>query len=141
MSASISANSLVTLHYRISALSGLPFVSTFESGQPATLKLGVGEMMPVMENCLLGLALGTQKSFELVEPFGPYREELIEEVARVHMGPEAIEPMSIMEFSAPDGSRYPGLVREIDEQRAKVDFNHPLAGQTVRFEVQIVGVI
>ena len=141
MSASITANSLVTLHYRISALSGLPFVSTFESGQPATLKLGVGEMMPVMENCLLGLALGTQKSFALVEPFGPYREELIEEVARVHMGPEAIEPMSIMEFSAPDGSRYPGLVREIDEQRAKVDFNHPLAGQTVRFEVQIVGVI
>ena len=48
--------------------------------------------------------------------------------------------MSIMEFTAPDGSRYSGLVREIDEQSALVDFNHPLAGKSIRFEVDVIGV-
>ena len=52
-----------------------------------------------------------------------------------------IAPMTIMEFAAPDGSRYSGLVREISEQSALVDFNHPLAGKTIRFEVEVIGVL
>jgi FKBP-type peptidyl-prolyl cis-trans isomerase SlpA len=49
--------------------------------------------------------------------------------------------MSIMEFTAPDGSRYSGLVREIDTQSALIDFNHPLAGKHINFEVQVIGVL
>jgi FKBP-type peptidyl-prolyl cis-trans isomerase SlpA len=48
--------------------------------------------------------------------------------------------MSIMEFTAPDGSRYSGLVREIDAQSALIDFNHPLAGKAIRFEVEVIGI-
>ena len=136
----ITPTSLVTLHYRITTPDGRPFISTFES-QPATLQLGAQEMMPDLEANLLGLAVGETRCVDLENAFGPYRSDLVEIVARAHMGPENIEPMSVMEFSAPDGSRYPGLVREIDSQSAKVDFNHPLAGQTVRFEVKVVGIL
>ena len=141
MSQTVAANSLVTLHYRITLPNGQPRISTFEAG-PATLQLGAGEMLPGMEQLLVGLAAGSRHVFEL-EPenaFGPHRAELMERVKREHMPDEEIEAMSIMEFTAPDGSRYSGLVREIDAQSALIDFNHPLAGKAIRFEVEVIGV-
>ena len=141
MSEAIQANRLVTLHYRISLPSGQPLISTFNA-TPATLQLGAGEMLPAMERLLIGLMPGTHHVFELAadEAFGPYRDELVERVKREHMPEEEIEAMSIMEFTAPDGSRYSGLVREIDAQSALIDFNHPLAGKAIRFEVQVIGI-
>ncbi|MDD2874297.1 MAG: FKBP-type peptidyl-prolyl cis-trans isomerase [Azoarcus sp.] len=140
MSQTVAENSLVTLHYRIALTNGQPLISTFEA-TPATLQLGAGEMLPAMEQLIVGLEVGSNHVFEL-EPekaFGPHREELVERVKREHMPAEEIEAMSIMEFSAPDGSRYSGLVREIDAESALIDFNHPLAGKKIRFEVKIIG--
>jgi len=142
MNKAVEANSLVTLNYRISTENGQPLISTFE-GQPATLQLGAGEMLPTLEQCFVGLEEGTEHAFTLTpeEAFGPHRDDLIEVVARKHMPDEDIEPMSVMEFTAPDGSRYSGLVREIDAEKAVIDFNHPLAGKTIHLEVQIIGVL
>ncbi len=141
MSQTVSENSLVTLHYRISLPDGQPLISTFEAG-PATLQLGAGEMLPAMEQLLVGLAPGTHHVFELEaeKAFGPHRAELVERVRREHMPDEDIEAMTLMEFTAPDGSRYPGLVREIDAETALIDFNHPLAGKAIRFEIEVIGV-
>lgn len=138
----VEANSLVTLNYRISMENGQPLISTYE-GQPATLQLGAGEMLPTLENCFVGLEEGSDHKFTLTpdQAFGPHRDDLIEIVARKHMPEEDIEPMSVMEFTAPDGSRYSGLVREIDQEKAVIDFNHPLAGKTIHLEVQIIGVL
>ena len=108
MSEAIQANSLVTLHYRISLPSGQPLISTFNA-TPATLQLGAGEMLPAMEKLLIGLMPGTHHVFELAadEAFGPYREELVERVKREHMPDEEIEAMSIMEFTAPTARAIP----------------------------------
>lgn len=142
LSQTIEANSLVTLHYRITLPNGQPLISTFEA-TPATLQLGAGEMLPGMEKLLLGLAPGARQMFELTpeNAFGPHRTELVERVKREHMPDEEIEAMSIMEFTAPDGSRYSGLVREIDAQSALIDFNHPLAGKHIRLEVEVIGIL
>ncbi|MDO9596875.1 MAG: FKBP-type peptidyl-prolyl cis-trans isomerase [Azoarcus sp.] len=140
MSKIVAADSLVTLHYRITLPNGQPLISTFEA-TPATLQMGAGEMLPAMEELIIGLEIDSNHVFEL-EPedaFGLHRPELVERVLREHMPPEEIEAMSIMEFTAPDGSRYSGLVREIDEGSALIDFNHPLAGKHIRFEVKIIG--
>jgi FKBP-type peptidyl-prolyl cis-trans isomerase SlpA len=137
----VAADSLVTLHYRITLPNGQPLISTFDA-TPATLQMGAGGMLPAMEQLIVGLEVGSNHSFEL-EPenaLGPHRAELVERVKREHMPAEPIEAMSIMEFTAPDGSRYSGLVREIDEQSALIDFNHPLAGKQIRFEVSIIGI-
>ena len=142
MSTPIQPDSLVTLHYRITLDNGQPLISTFES-TPATLQLGNGELLPNLEQLLVGLESGSEHVFEL-EPeraFGVWRPELMERVQRRHMPDEAVEAMSIMEFTAPDGSRYPALVREIDDQSALIDFNHPLAGKRIRFEVHVIGIM
>ena len=60
---------------------------------------------------------------------------------RADMMESEIEPMSIMEFTAPDGSRYQGLVREVDDEIAVIDFNHPLAGKSIRLDVEIIGIL
>lgn len=141
MTQTVHANSLVTLHYRIALPNGQPLISTF-TATPATLQLGVGEMLPAMEQLLVGLEADSQHTFNLEaeQAFGPWREELVEKVKREHMPSEEIEAMTIMEFTAPDGSRYSGLVREINDEFALIDFNHPLAGKAISFEVQIIGV-
>ncbi len=142
MTKAVQPDSLVTLNYRIAMENGQPLISTFE-GQPATLKLGVGEMLPTLERCLTGLIEGEKQAFTLApaDAFGPHRPDLIETVRRKDMPQDDIEAMSVMEFTAPDGSRYTGLVREIDTEQAVIDFNHPLAGKTIQFDVEIIGVL
>lgn len=142
MSNTIQPDSLVTLHYRITLDNGQPLISTFE-GTPATLQLGNGELLPSLEKLLTGLASDSEQVFELQaeQAFGAWREELVERVQRRHIPEQHVEPMSIMEFTAPDGSRYSGLVREIDDESALIDFNHPLAGKSIRFEVRVVGIM
>lgn len=137
----VQPDSLVTLHYRISLENGQPLINTFD-GTPATLQLGAGELLPSLERLLVGIPAGALQSFTLQaeDAFGPHRAELVERVKRAHMPNEAIEPMSIMEFTAPDGSRYSGLVREINDESALIDFNHPLAGKTIRFDVEVIGI-
>ena len=49
--------------------------------------------------------------------------------------------MSCMEFFASDGSRYSGLVTEVDDEAVTIDFNHPLAGKDIRFDVRVIGVL
>ncbi|MFN3986871.1 MAG: peptidylprolyl isomerase [Rhodocyclaceae bacterium] len=137
----VQPHSLVTLHYRIALENGQPLINTFE-GTPATLQLGAGELLPTLEQLLAGVEVGMRRSFTLApeQAFGPHRGELVERVKREHMPADAVEAMSIMEFTAPDGSRYSGLVREIDAESALIDFNHPLAGKTIVFEVEVIGV-
>ena len=142
MTQTVSANSLVTLHYRIALPNGQPLINTFD-GTPATLQMGGGELAPFLERLLLGLEVGQKTRFELEadEAFGPHNPQLVERVKRAHMPEEEIEPMSVMEFTAPDGSRYAGLVREIDAESALIDFNHPLAGKAIHFEVSVIGIL
>ncbi|MCB1917051.1 MAG: FKBP-type peptidyl-prolyl cis-trans isomerase [Rhodocyclaceae bacterium] len=142
MSQTVQADSLITLNYRIELDNGTPVIDTFQ-GTPATLQLGAGEMMPALEACLTGLDVGGRQRFTLgpEQAFGGYKPELVERVRREHMSEENIEAMSVMEFVAPDGSRYQGLVREVDDEAALIDFNHPLAGKTISFVVEIIGIL
>lgn len=135
----------LTLHYRL--LSGdQEVVSTF-GGTPATLQLGSGQLAPALEQCLLGLEEGAQKRFQL-EPgavFGQRNPELLQRVTRAmlreHGGGEEFAVGEVLEFAAPNGARFAGVVRECGEDDALFDFNHPLAGQPIDFEVHIIGVL
>lgn len=138
----VQPDSLLTLHYRISLDNGQPLISTFES-QPATMQLGHGDIAPALERCLAGITVGERHNF-LLEPenaFGVHREDLIEKVRLEDFPADAeVAPMVIMEFTAPDGTRYPGLIREVLDTHAVIDFNHPLAGKVIRFEVEVIGI-
>ena len=152
----VVAGSYLTLHYRVGVLAhegddladAAPddIVSTF-GAQPATLQLGAGQLSPALEACLFGLPLGAHRVFELApgEAFGPRNPALVQRLARKVLEDESATvdyvPGDVVEFNAPGGGRYAGVFRAIDNDYATFDFNHPLAGQPVRFEVKIVGII
>lgn len=143
MTERVKADSLVTLHYRLATGDDQVVVSTFD-GTPATLQLGSGELVPTLEACLEGLPVGENHTF-LLEPeqaFGPHNPDLMQRLARRDLpGDGNVELNSMIEFAGPQGMRLTGLVRELDTDSALIDFNHPLAGRDVRFEVEIVGIL
>ncbi len=138
----VAAHHLVTLHYRIAREDGAVLISTFEA-TPATLQLGDGTLAPALEQLLIGLPVGSHHTFMLEpeEAFGAWRPELVERVRRSAFPEnETIEVGTILRFAAPDGSSYAGVVTELTEEWGVVDFNHPLAGKRIRFDVAIIGV-
>ena len=139
----VKQDSLVTLNYRIATRDETEIISTFGS-RPATLQMGNAELAPNLEQCLLGLAVGQRKLFVLepAQAYGPHDSKLVQRLPRANLPEkENIVALSLLEFTAPNGARYSGLVRELDDEAALVDFNHPLAGKSIRFEVEIIGVI
>ena len=143
----ITEGSFLTLHYRLSSQQGESIVSTFEEN-PATLQIGLGQLAPFLEQCLMGLAEGTHRIFDLSpeQAFGPRNPELLQRVslATLRENSDADADYAVgdlVDFAAPAGGRFAGVLREMGEHDALFDFNHPLAGQHVKFEVRIIGVM
>jgi FKBP-type peptidyl-prolyl cis-trans isomerase SlpA len=144
----IEPGSFLTLHYRLAGPDGADVINTF-GDKPATLSLGTGQLAPAMEARLIGLAEGARQSFELAagEAFGDRNPELLQRVklSLLHeLGdPDARYDLGdVVQFPTPDGAAsYAGVVREVGPDWLLFDFNHPLAGQPVRFEVQVLGVL
>ena len=148
MTPTVQPASFLTLHYRLSGPHG-DVINTF-ADKPATLSLGTGELSPAVEARLIGLAEGARTSFDLPagEAFGPRNPDMVQWVARKLLeqlgDPDAqYAPGDVVQFPTPDGmNTYAGAVQAVREDGAvQFDFNHPLAGQPVRFEVQLIGVL
>jgi FKBP-type peptidyl-prolyl cis-trans isomerase SlpA len=147
--ARVQPGSFLTLHYRLAGPDGADIINTFDSRQPATLSLGTGELAPAMEARLLGLAEGARDTFELRpgEAFGARNPELLQRVSRALLlqqgDPDAHYAIGdVVQFIAPQQQgAYAGVVREVGDDALLLDFNHPLAGQPLTFEVQLIGVL
>lgn len=145
--ATITEGAFLTMHYRLSALDGQDIVTTFDEN-PATLQLGGGQLAPFLEDCLIGLTEGAHKVFEFTpeQAFGPRNADLLQRVSLSTLENNSEEGAEykigdLVDFAAPGGGRFAGVLREMGEQDALFDFNHPLAGQHVKFEVRIIGVM
>ena len=144
----VQAGSFLTLHYRLAGPAG-DVINTFGE-KPATLSLGAGELSPAVEQRLIGLEEGVRITFELPagEAFGERNADMQQWVARKLMNElgdpyEKYTAGDVVQFPTPDGlGSYAGAVVRVREDGAVLfDFNHPLAGQPVTFEVQIIGVL
>ncbi|NMM79045.1 peptidylprolyl isomerase [Acidovorax sp. SRB_24] len=145
--ATVQPGSFLTLHYRLAGPAG-DVINTF-ADKPATLTLGNSELSPAMEQRLQGLAEGARATFELAagEAFGERNAEMQQWVARQLLSElgdpdEQYQVGDVVSFPTPDGlGSYAGTVIELREGAVRFDFNHPLAGQPVTFEVQVIGVL
>jgi len=143
----VTPGSFLTLHYRLSGPAG-DIINTFDD-KPATLSLGTGELSPAVEQRLIGLAEGAHANFELPagEAFGERNVEMQQWVARTLLTrigdpDEAYAIGDVIQFPTPDGTgSYAGAVIESNATAVRFDFNHPLAGQPVTFEVKLIGVL
>ena len=139
----VSPDSYLTLHYSLADVDGSEHVSTFDLS-PATLQMGSGQLAETLERCLLGMAAGQRQVFQLSadDAFGAHNPRLVERIARSALPPEIeLRVNSLIEFSAPDGGGFAGFLRELSDTSALFDFNHPLAGKPVRFEVEVIAIM
>ena len=136
-------NSYLTLHYRLSDDAGDQHVSTFDLS-PATIQMGCGQLAEPLEQCLISLHTCQRCVFNLdaKTAFGQHNPQLIERISRSAL-PAKIElkKNALIEFGTPDGAGFAGLLRELTPTTALFDFNHPLAGKAIRFEVEITGIM
>ncbi|HHY0479478.1 FKBP-type peptidyl-prolyl cis-trans isomerase [Vibrio parahaemolyticus] len=139
----ITNDSIVTLHFTIKMKDGSVADSTHNMGKPAKFVMGDGSLSENFEQCLVGLQSGENKAIELKaqDAFGMPNPDHIHYMDRTKFVGEAeVEVGTIMAFSGPDGMEIPGIITEIAGDSVTVDFNHPLAGQDVTFEVEILSV-
>ena len=144
----VEPGSFLTLHYRLAGPEG-DIINTFNE-KPATLSLGSGTLSPALEQRLLGLAEGTRLVMEIPpgEAFGDRIADMQQWVARKLLSElgdptEKYAAGDVVQFPTPDGlGSYAGTVLQVNEEGAVLfDFNHPLAGQPVTFEVELIGVL
>jgi FKBP-type peptidyl-prolyl cis-trans isomerase SlpA len=142
----VTESAYLTLHYRLAAADGTDLVTTF-ADSPATLQMGTGQLAPPLEACLLGLPEGAHETFELPpeKAFGERNPDLIQKISRTMLDDNSADQDyaigDLIEFAAPSGGRFAGVLRELSDDDAVFDFNHPLAGQTLTFEVRIIGIL
>lgn len=137
----IDARSRVTLHFAVLLDSGEE-VDTTRRGRPATFEYGDGSLLPGFEAALLGMRAGDDAQIEIApeQGFGPQRPDNVRLLERAWFPADmALEPGVVVSFAAADGE-LPGLVRQVFERTVKVDFNHPLAGRRLIFDVSILKV-
>ena len=139
----IGDSSEVILHFDLTLVDGTAADSTRVNNKPAKMVMGDGSLTPNFEACLLDLKIGDKKSFTLApnDAFGMPNPDNIYYVDRTKFTADMdLNEGMIMGFAQPDGSELPGIIRSIAGHSVTVDFNHPLAGQTVVFAVEIIDV-
>ncbi len=139
----IAHNSAVTLHFTIKLKDGSVADSTHNGGKPAKLVIGDGSLSDNFEQHLIGMQAGQNRAIELTaeDAFGQPNPDNIHHMDRAKfIGDTEVEVGTIMAFSGPDGMEIPGIITDIAGDSVTVDFNHPLAGQDVIFDVEILSV-
>ncbi|WPP43843.1 FKBP-type peptidyl-prolyl cis-trans isomerase [Pseudomonas sp. AN-1] len=131
----------VTLHFAIKLESGDVVDSTFDKS-PAVFKVGDGNLLPGFEQALYGLKAGDKRSIA-IEPehgFGQPNPQNVQVMPRGNFeGMELSEGLLII-FNDAANAELPGVVRQFDDAQVTIDFNHPLAGKRLTFDVEIVDV-
>jgi FKBP-type peptidyl-prolyl cis-trans isomerase SlpA len=130
----------VTMHFAIKLTDGQIVDSNFE-GAPVEFEVGDGNIPEGFEAALTGLKVGDHLDLT-IDPergFGQHNPSNIQTMKRSDFKDMELEPGLVISFQEP-GGELPGVIVEFDHERVEVDFNHPLAGKTILFEVQILNI-
>jgi FKBP-type peptidyl-prolyl cis-trans isomerase SlpA len=138
----IERNSRVTLFYRLGLPDGQILEDNFDE-EPMTVTLGRDEMAEGLELALIGLQAGDEQTIDIGPDlaFGFVDEALFRSLPRIEFDPDIdLVPGLIIEFANEDGDTLPGTIMDINDDEVRIDLNHPLAGETVRYSVEILEV-
>lgn len=132
----------VKIHYTGTLDDGNPFDSSV-GRDPLEFEMGAGAVIPGFETGVKDMAVGEKKSIHIpvVEAYGEKREEMVMEFERAEL-PEGLEPEIGMglQMQGPQGQPIPVQITAVAEATITIDANHPLAGQNLNFELELVEV-
>lgn len=130
----------VVVHYTGKISDGSIFDSS-QGSEPLEFTIGEGEVIPGFENAVVGMSPGESKTITIPidEAYGPYREEMVLEVDRSQMPPDW-EPEIGQQLQIQQGPEQyiPVIVTDVSDSTVRLDANHPLAGEDLTFDIQLV---
>lgn len=136
----IGPGTKITLHFALQLDNGDMVDSNFER-DPATFTVGDGNLLPGFEKALFGMLEGEHKTL-VIKPedgFGQRNPNNIQEIARSQFSPDLeLSEGLMLSFADAQKTELPGVVQRYDDDVVIVDFNHPLAGREILFEVAIL---
>ena len=140
MKLQIETGMSVTLHFSLVLEDGHIIDSNFES-EPATFSVGDGNLLSGFESTLMGLVNGDEREFTIPpeQAFGQHNPQNVQAVERGNFDQEELELGAMFSFQNGDGE-LPGVIVDVDDNEVVIDFNHPLAGKNIIFQVKIIDI-
>jgi len=131
----------VRVHYTGRLEDGQVFDSS-RDGDPLEFTVGGGEVIPGFDEAVRGMNVGDTKTVEIEsdDAYGPRRDGLVTQIPR-EVAQFPVEPQVGMHFALPlqDGTQHPVVVTEVTDTHVTIDGNHPLAGEKLIFDLELVG--
>lgn len=116
---------------------------TSQGRQPLEFKVGAGQMIPGFESAVKGMALNEKKTVTLApdEAYGQYNDDLKRDFPRTDI-PPGMDPQTGQRvgMTTPDGQQIPATIVHVDDEKVTIDMNHPLAGENLTFDIEVVGI-
>jgi len=136
------AGDKVQVHYKGTLPDGQLFDSS-EGREPLSFTLGSGQVIKGFDDGVTGMAIGDKKTINIpnAEAYGPVNDEMIIQFERAQIPAEIpLEIGGTLNMHQDGGQVIPVVVREVTETYVVLDANHPLAGQDLIFELELVGI-
>ncbi|HEX8596819.1 MAG TPA: peptidylprolyl isomerase [Pseudomonas sp.] len=134
----IGQNTEVTLHFALRLENGDTVDSTFDKA-PATFKVGDGNLLPGFEAALFGFKAGDKRTVQVLpeNAFGQPNPQNVQIIPRSQFKDMELSEGLLVIFNDAANTELPGVVKVFDDEQVTIDFNHPLAGKILNFEVEI----
>jgi len=132
----------VSLHYKGTFQNGEVF-DTSKGRDPLEVQMGAGQLIPGLEKALVGMSLNEKKvlTIEPEEAYGHVDKSLTHSFARSDVPSEMnAEVGQVVALTSPEGQQVPAQIIEVNAEQVVVDLNHPLAGETLTFDIEVVGI-
>lgn len=139
---SIQPNQVVTINYTVKDKDG-NIIDTTSNRQPFSFIYGQNQILPKLEEEIGKMLIGSKKTIELTatDAYGEYNDEATQEVNRSDFPDDAeVKEGAGFVTNTADGREVPFVIKKIEGDTVTIDFNHPLAGQSLWFEVELVNV-
>tara|TARA_B000000557_G_scaffold131353_1_gene106456 strand:- start:8787 stop:9251 length:465 start_codon:yes stop_codon:yes gene_type:complete len=139
----VTPNSTVTVHYKGTLNDGTVFDDSNVRGSAIEVVMGTGRVIPGFENALVGMTEGQSKNVTIsaAEAYGPTNPDAIQAVPRTAFPPDFTPtPGETVQGTSETGQPLVARVVEHDDSSVTLDFNHPLAGEDLTFDLEVVGI-
>ncbi|MES0863992.1 peptidylprolyl isomerase [Ruegeria sp. SCPT10] len=138
----IKQGDTVRIHYSGTLLDGTVFDRS-DGRDPLEFVVGSGQIIPGLDSAMPGLAVGDKKRVEIacVDAYGPINPAMRQEIPREGIPDDIpLDPGAQLQMQTPDGQALPVTIVDANDATVTLDANHPLAGQDLIFEIEVVSI-
>ena len=134
--------SSVKVHYRGTLNDGTVFDSSYDRGETITFTIGAGQMIPGFDSAVNGMTLGEKKTVNLKpeQAYGDRIDEAVRDVPKTSFPDDFEFNNGVPVEGNVNGNAVRGIIEEVNEDSVTIDFNHPMAGRDLNFEIELVDV-